>query len=155
MQAAYFEEVLENILARDKRFTREAYFFVREATDYTQKMASEKNKEQVRHVSGQELLEGIRQYALQKFGPMAMLVLSDWGVHKGEDFGEIVFNLIDAGLFSKTEKDTREDFKGGYDFFEAFRQPFLPSKRATANGVLPSEKGPAKACTPTGDSDTV
>lgn len=141
MQAAYFEEVLEKILARDNRFAREAYFFVRETTDYTQKMASEKNKEQVRHVSGQELLEGIRQYALQKFGPMTMLVLNDWGVHKGEDFGDIVFNLIDAGLFSKTEKDSRDDFKGGYDFFEAFRRPFLPTNSAQA-----------KACTPTGES---
>lgn len=144
MQAVYFEEVLDKILTRDSRYSREAYFFVREATDFTQKVATEKKKEEVRHITGQELLEGIRQYALEKFGPMAMLVLNQWGVHKGEDFGEIVFNLVESGLFSKTEKDSRDDFKGGYDFFEAFRRPFLP---------LNAEQ--AKACTATSEGEPV
>jgi len=60
---------------------------------------------------------------------MALMVLNEWGVTRGEDFGEIVFNMVDTGLLGKTEKDSRDDFKGGYDFNEAFRQPFLPENK--------------------------
>lgn len=127
MQAVDFEQTLERILSRDARYRREAYVFVREALDFTQKIIAQNNKDQVRHVTGQELLDGIRQYALQQFGPMAMLVLNEWGVTTCEDFGEIVFNMVDSGMLAKTEKDTREDFRGGYDFYEALRQPFAPS----------------------------
>lgn len=114
-------------MARDGRYRREVYCFVRESLDFTQKLAAQANKDKVRHVSGKELLEGIRQYALQQFGPMTMLVLSEWGVQAGEDFGEIVFNMVESGLLAKTEKDTRDDFKGAYDFFDAFRKPFIPA----------------------------
>jgi uncharacterized repeat protein (TIGR04138 family) len=127
MQAVDFEQTLEKILHRDKRYRREAYVFVREALDFTQRIVAESNKDKVRHVSGQELLDGIRQFALQQYGPMAMLVLSEWGVAACEDFGEIVFNMVESGLLAKTEKDSREDFRGGYDFHQALRQPFVPS----------------------------
>ena len=82
-------------------------------------------------MSGQQLLEGIREFALRQYGPMAITVLDEWGVRRCEDFGEIVFNLVDHGhgLFGKTETDSREDFKGGYDFEEAFKKPFLPGQR--------------------------
>jgi uncharacterized repeat protein (TIGR04138 family) len=127
MQAPNFEETLAQILKRDARYDRGAYFFVREALDFTQKMV--KSKDEVRHVSGQELLAGIRKYALKEFGPMAQTVLSEWGVRKCEDFGELVFNMVERNLLAKTEHDSREDFKNGYDFFQAFRQPFLPSAK--------------------------
>lgn len=83
----------------------------------------------MRHVSGQELLKGIREYALGQFGPMAMTVLDDWGIHTCRDFGEIVFNMVEIGLLAKTDADTRSDFDGGYEFVEAFRNPFLPSHK--------------------------
>jgi uncharacterized repeat protein (TIGR04138 family) len=132
MQEPNFDQVLESILASDRRYQREAYLFLREALDFTQKKVAKDNKNAVRHVSGQELLEGIRDFALAQFGPMAMMVLEEWGVRRGEDFGEIVFNLVEHGLLSKTEQDSREDFKGAYDFFQAFRQPFLPKNRPTS-----------------------
>jgi uncharacterized repeat protein (TIGR04138 family) len=127
MQQPKFEEMLEPIVARDPRFTADAYHFIREALDHTQKLVAKAHKGASRHVSGPELLDGVRQYALGLYGPMTQTVFADWGVRRCEDFGDIVFNLVEAGLLSKTQKDSREDFKGGYDFDDAFRKPFLPS----------------------------
>ena len=78
--------------------------------------------------SGKELLEGIKAYALDEFGPMAYTVFSEWGVHGSQDFGEIVFNLVESGRLGKTENDSREDFKNGYLFEEAFLKPFEPQQ---------------------------
>jgi uncharacterized repeat protein (TIGR04138 family) len=89
-------------------------------------MAGKPSQDEKGHVSGQELLSGIREFALRQFGPMALTVLEEWGVKRCEDFGEIVFNMIESGLLAKTAEDSRDDFKGGYDFMEAFREPFLP-----------------------------
>ena len=132
-----FDKAVEQILQRDERYQRDAYLFVRDALDQTQKNVLRASKEAVaqapgqdRHVSARELLEGIRDYALQVYGPMTLLVLNEWGIQRCEDFGEIVFNLIEASLFKKTEKDNREDFKGGYLFEEAFKKPFLPNPPA-------------------------
>lgn len=131
-----FEAVVERICARDSRYHRGAYQFLREALEHTQKtkkLSGPKGGEaDTRHVSGQELLQGIRVFALQQFGPLAWLVLDEWGVRRCEDFGEIVFNLIEHGVLSKTPTDSRDDFRGGYDFFEAFRKPFLPPSKLAA-----------------------
>ena len=132
MQEVNFDEAVEQILAKDPRFARDAYFFVREALDFTQKASARKTEGNVRHVTGQELLEGIRQYALQQFGPMAVTVLEEWGVHNCRDFGDIVFNMVEIGLLAKTEKDTRDDFQNGYDFTDAFRKPFWPQGKLKA-----------------------
>jgi uncharacterized repeat protein (TIGR04138 family) len=126
MQAVNFEEIVETIVKNDPRYLPGAYQFLREALDHTQKMITKPTKGGGRHVSGQELLEGIRDYGLSQFGPMAMSVFDEWGIHCCEDFGELVFNLVESELLRKTETDSREDFKSGYDFFQAFRKPFLP-----------------------------
>lgn len=127
MEAMDFDKTVEEVVQRDARYHREAYSFVRDALDFTQKNVVRSGKEGIRHVSGQELLEGIRSYALHVYGPMAMLVLNEWGLQRCEDFGNIVFNLIQSGLFAKTDQDNPEDFKGGYLFDEAFKKPFLPT----------------------------
>lgn len=136
MQPANFEEGLEAIVARDPRYARDAYLFLREALDHTTKHVVRQGREgtvkESSHVTGQQLLEGARLLALEQFGPMALTVLHEWGIRRCEDFGEIVFNLVEAHLLGKTEKDSREDFQGGYDFEEAFRQPFLPRKAKPA-----------------------
>jgi uncharacterized repeat protein (TIGR04138 family) len=128
MQTPSFEDILNGILKKDPRYQREAYVFLREALDHTQKSASKTNKNEARHVSGQELLQGIREFALLQFGPMTVTVLEEWGVRRCEDFGELVFNLVEHGLLSKTEKDSRADFQDGYDFDDAFRKPFQPKQ---------------------------
>lgn len=135
MHEATFEEGLSVILAKDSRFHREAYLFLRDALDFTQKAITRNNKGQPRHVTGQELLAGIREFALSQFGPMTITVLEEWGIRSCQDFGELVFNMVDAGLLAKTEKDTRDDFHGGYDFSEAFRKPFLPASNQTPSSA--------------------
>jgi uncharacterized repeat protein (TIGR04138 family) len=138
MQEINFEEALAQILDRDPRYHRDAYLFVREALDYTQKQIVKDAKGQVRHITGQELLNGIREFALSQFGPMALTVLAEWGVRSCPDFGEIVFNMVEIKLLAKTENDTRADFADGYDFEEAFRKPFLPEKVQTNKPTPPS-----------------
>jgi uncharacterized repeat protein (TIGR04138 family) len=126
MQEINFDEAVDLIIAKDTRFARDAYGFVREALDFTQKLAGKETRSPIRHVSGQELLGGIRQFALVQFGPMVVTVFEEWGVKSCRDFGEIVFNMVEIGLLAKTDKDTRDDFQNGYDFTDAFRKPFWP-----------------------------
>lgn len=131
MQKLGFNEALAIITKKDPRFDAEGYVFLRNGLDFTMRQNKKHKEEPGRHVSGPELLEGLRQYALKEFGPMARTVLEYWGIRSGEDFGTMVFHLIEAGVFGKTEQDSIEDFKGGYDFFEAFDKPFQPEKKAT------------------------
>ena len=139
MHEINFDEVVEKLYGQDPRFSRDAYHFTREALDFTQKLISRENKGTVRHVTGQELLEGIRQFALQQYGPMTATVLEEWGVKNCAAFGEIVFNMVESGLLAKTDKDTREDFTQGYDFTDAFRKPFWPESKLKS----PAENKPA------------
>ena len=143
MQEISFEEAFEKIGAKDSRYQRDAYLFVKEALDHTQKRIQDE-KGKPRHVSGQELLEGIKELALKQFGPMVMTVFEEWGIHSCQDFGEIVFNMVESGLLQKTEKDSRADFESGYDFREAFRKPFLPS----GSGIPPSRGNVPAPSTP-------
>jgi uncharacterized repeat protein (TIGR04138 family) len=131
MQKPNFGESVDEIINRDNRFDRDAYYFVREGLDFTLKMLKKQHHTQAiqRHVSGPELLEGLRRFALDQFGPMAKTVFDYWGVRRCEDFGEIVFNMVEKGILGKTEQDSREDFRGGFDFDEAFVKPFRPSAR--------------------------
>jgi uncharacterized repeat protein (TIGR04138 family) len=126
MQELSFEETIDAIRAKDARFHLDAYIFVREALDHTQRTVRKDKSKRTPHVTGQQLLEGIRDYALSQFGPMTQMVLEEWGVRSCQDFGDIVFNMVDVGLLAKTEEDSRADFQGGYDFSQAFRDPFLP-----------------------------
>lgn len=128
MQTPSLDEALDKIVLKDPRYQREAYVFLREALDHTQKGVNKSNKGETRHVSGQELLQGIREYAISQYGPMTVTVLAEWGLRACEDFGELVFNLVEHGLLSKTESDSRADFQNGYDFDTAFRKPFLPER---------------------------
>ncbi|MDQ3623406.1 MAG: hypothetical protein M3463_13095 [Verrucomicrobiota bacterium] len=125
MQKPDFGEALDLILAQDSRFHRDAYYFLRDALDYTVNQRK-KAREGVGHVTGQQLLKGIRQYALKEFGPMVPTVLEHWGVTGCEHFGEMVFALISVDVFGKSESDSIADFREGYSFHEAFVAPYLP-----------------------------
>ncbi len=142
MQEIDFEEAVDQIVAKDPRYHRDAYLFLRAALDETQKQVARESKGKVRHVSGPELLRGIREYALREFGPLTLIVFEEWGVRSTADFGEIVFNLVDSGQLAKTDSDTRADFADVYDFSEAFRKPFLPSAKQAAPQPQPK---PARA----------
>jgi uncharacterized repeat protein (TIGR04138 family) len=135
MQQVNFDEAVDRIVEADSRYHRDAYFFLREALDHTQKRVARarKSKESfARHVTGAELLDGIRDYALGQFGPMTLTVLGEWGLRRCEDFGDLVFNMVDHRILGKTEADSREDFKGGYTFEDAFVKPFQPARKPAA-----------------------
>jgi uncharacterized repeat protein (TIGR04138 family) len=119
------------VVRRDPRYSYEAYEFVFQALEHTQKMlgraiTDEKSDpaEPRNHVSGRQLLEGIREFALQEFGLMARVVFRMWGIKNTGDFGQIVFNLIEAELMSKTSEDSRADFEDVYDLDEALLSGF-------------------------------
>ncbi|MHC5011472.1 MAG: Minf_1886 family protein [Planctomycetota bacterium] len=114
------DEAILDIVRRDPRYSPEAYDFVFEALDFTLRRRGDGPK----HVSGPEIMESVRQLALEQFGLLARSVLERWGVHRTADFGDIVFNLIDADLLQKTASDRREDFVGLYDFSVAFDSAF-------------------------------
>ena len=106
---------LKNIVKEDARYRLEAYIFVLRSLDYTRKSLKEE-----RHVTGKELLEGIRRMAIHHYGLMAKAVLAHWGVQETLDFGNIVFNMVNAKILTKTDEDDIRDFKGVYDFNDAF-----------------------------------
>lgn len=124
-----------NLLKKDKRYRFDAYVFVFEALNYAQEIlkmgtptpvpgSTDDEDDQECHVTGQQLCEAIRQYALNQYGYLAKNVLESWGVRKTDDFGEIVFNLIEIGQMRKTPTDRREDFQGVFGFEAAFRENF-------------------------------
>jgi uncharacterized repeat protein (TIGR04138 family) len=122
-----FSEVVDAVRNKDPRYAKAAYYFLRAALDHTLKtMAPEVRTPESHHVSGQQLLEGIRSYALDQFGPMAYTVLTEWGLKESRDFGNLVFNLVEIGVLGKTDTDRIEDFENGFDFKGALLLPFEP-----------------------------
>jgi len=145
MQALRFDAAVDNILKRDKRFDEGSYFFLKDALDFTLKRNREENNGEERHVSGAELLLGFRDFTLQEFGPMSSTLLHEWGVHSCSDIGDLVFHLIEEGMFGRQDSDSKEDFREVYDFEEAFCAPFLPKAvPVPAATALPVEEGRAE-----------
>ena len=130
---------IAELINEDKRYTFDAYAFVFEGLSFAQNVLGlgvegstsgkeESGKEEPeaaqRHVTGQQLCQALRRFALHQYGYMAKPVLNSWGVHTTGDFGEIVFSLINIGQMRKTPQDNREDFDDVYDFDTAFREEF-------------------------------
>lgn len=134
MKKASFNEALSHILREDPRYPADAYYFVREALDFTSKMLKKPSKGPQKHVTAVELLEGIRQYALREYGPMALTILNYWGIQKCSDFGRIVFNLVNKHILRKRESDSVHDFDAGYDFETAFRRPYQAACKCRPSG---------------------
>ncbi len=124
MPETRLEDGIRDIVRKDGRFGGQAYYFMFEALEFTLSRLDAR-----RHVSGRELLEGVREYALQVFGYLARTVFYEWGVTTTEHIGEIVFNLVNANLLMKNDSDTVADFRGGFDFVEAFDGAFSDGKR--------------------------
>jgi uncharacterized repeat protein (TIGR04138 family) len=114
-----FLEQVERITTVDERYRPDAYAFMMEALSFTQRRF---NRD--RHVTGEELLAGIKEFAVRKFGPFATMIFERWGVRSTEDFGHIVFNLIKHELLSKQDQDTFESFCNGYDLDDEFRKGY-------------------------------
>lgn len=123
-------------LARSSgRYAPEAFQFVFESLEHAVRLARREHAEGAeRHVSGQELLAGMRENATRLFGPLAAQVWRSWGVHESLDWGRIVFLLVDAGLLNRQEHDTLDDFRAGFDFDQVFVREYRPA--------LPDLSGP-------------
>lgn len=106
-----------------RRYAEAAYFFVLEALDSTIfHLGRSRLQGEDRHIGGAELLEGIKRWAREEFGPLAPYAFRSWGVHRTEDFGAIVFQMCEVGLLKRREEDRPEDFANGFDFAEAFSE---------------------------------
>lgn len=110
-----FFQVIDEICAEDTRYKPDSYEFVMQGLYFTQKKLKKDS-----HISGRELLDGLRKLAVEEYGPMARTVLQHWGIRGTQDFGNIVFNMINKKILSKTEEDSIDDFKDIYDFESAF-----------------------------------
>lgn len=111
---------IEAVALAGGRYRAEAYHFVWEGLGRTLALSGE-----LRHVSGAELLAGIRELARERFGPMAKDVLNAWGVAATIDFGHIVFDLVDADLLRKTPEDSLADFESRFDFQRVFEDDYF------------------------------
>ena len=120
MSDKFLQEV-EAVAERDGRFKKEVYLFVYDALQFTvEQLGKTDLPTEKRHITGRDLLYGISEYAMDQLGPLTRSVFARWGVHETRDFGEIVFNLVEGNLMSKTDQDCIEDFVDVYDFAEEF-----------------------------------
>ena len=125
-ESGAFRSVLNEIIKEDSRYAIDSYFFVQEAVAYT---IDSVNGQGTRHVSGAELLEGIRRYGLEQFGPLAKKVFEHWGISCTKDFGNIVFNMIGYRLLRARQEDKIEDFIDVFDFHDVFVAVFCPEQK--------------------------
>lgn len=126
-QTAEAEVDWRRLAARTGPYPPEAFHFVRDGLGRTMELVHGQGggPEGDRHVTGQQLCIGLRDFAIERYGMLALQVLQGWNVHRTDDFGRIVFGMIDAGLLSKTNRDSVDDFRAVYDFHEAFSRDRL------------------------------
>ena len=137
MTSINFGDAVRRSIQSDPRYQPAAYELVRDALHIASKKFRDENDDD-QHVTGQELLAGFRDHVISEYGPLSLMILDLWGLHRGEDVGNIVYNLITVGYFGKNEGDSIEDFAGGYDFQTAFTDPFLPSSARSSQEARPS-----------------
>ncbi len=113
---ATLEAALAEIRRRDGKYNERAYVFVLAALEFAQTRLPAR-----RHLSGVELAWACRDFALEQFGMLASAVMTHWGIHSTDDFGQIVFRLIDVGLLARQPDDRLEDFEHVYEFAEVFK----------------------------------
>ena len=123
---------IETLAAANRRYDADAYHFVFHALDFVLDREERvlRDRGEVaspdRHVSALQLLSGLRAYAIEQYGPLARLVLERWGIYRTEDFGEIVFDLVEGRLLNKQDCDQKSDFRNGFNFREAFDRAWRP-----------------------------
>jgi uncharacterized repeat protein (TIGR04138 family) len=115
----FADEILGRLQERNPRFHPKAYLFVLSALQSVMD-----GLDRPRHIAGGELVRGVRDLALTRFGPLARTVLEHWGIHSTEDMGEVVFALVECGVLVKQDEDRREDFRNVFDFEETFERGY-------------------------------
>ena len=115
-------EQLRKTVADDGRYSHEAFLFLFRALELTTRSVA--HGEAPGHVTGRELLEGVRKLGLEEFGFLARTVFESWGVRTTRDFGEMVFLMVETGMMGRTDTDSIEDFENAYDFETVFEKEF-------------------------------
>ena len=113
------DELLDLLRERNPRFDPRSYSFVLDALNSVLNELGEK-----RHITGAELAEGVRQVAIERFGPLARTVLEHWGIHSTRDVGSVVFALVEQKILTTQEGDSPEDFADVFDFEEVFERNY-------------------------------
>lgn len=128
MRNELFDQAVSDILKHDPTYPRAAYELLPVALDYTVRQCYKKRPKdnENQHVTGQQLSIGFRDYMLETYGPFAWDLLQTYNIHRTNDIGQLVYNLIKVGAFGKTEKDSIDDFDNVYDFWTTFHEPFDP-----------------------------
>jgi uncharacterized repeat protein (TIGR04138 family) len=131
-------KTLEQIVADLDRYPIDAFVFVQEGLEFAiKRIHGERNADGTpRHVTGQQLCEGLREFALNRWGRLSRTVLRRWGVTSTYDFGRIVFAMIAGKLFDKTENDEIDDFRDVYDFRSAFESDYRIPEALPANTAV-------------------
>jgi len=133
MQPTQFMDAVHAVILRDPRYDIGAYYFLKDALDFTVKRVMDGNEGEHRHVSASELIYGFRDLALQEFGPMASTLMNEWNLKTCNDIGVMVFLLIEEGAFGKQDSDTPEDFSSIFNLIESLDSPFLPKQPKTTS----------------------
>jgi len=126
--------IWDQVRNRTDGFPPQAFAFVQEGLRYTVERLFDMDAEELvlddefgdepaQHVSGAQLCHGLRDFAIKQYGQLARTVLERWGIRTTDDFGRIVFLLVEAGLMSKTDDDSLTDFQRVFEFEEAFGEP--------------------------------
>jgi uncharacterized repeat protein (TIGR04138 family) len=116
---SFRDGIMDRIRLRERRYDERAYLFVLAGLEYCQQRLTDR-----RHITGQELAEGCRDLALERFGVMSRLVLEHWGIKTTSDIGHIVFTLVDMGMLLSQPTDTRDDFRNVFDFDKVFERDY-------------------------------
>jgi uncharacterized repeat protein (TIGR04138 family) len=126
MQKVPFDEAVAQLTEIPGGFCAEAYHLVNSSLTHTLISLGVTAASSPTHVNGRQLCLGFREFMLKEYGPMAPTLLGLWGIHETRQIGEMVFNLINIGCYSKTDKDCVEDFVDIFDFHDSFVLPFEP-----------------------------
>ncbi len=118
-ELSFRDGIMDRIRLRERRYDERAYLFVLAGLEFCQQRLEER-----RHITGQELAEGCRDLALERFGVLSKLVLEHWGIRSTADIGHIVFALVDLGMLLSQPNDTIADFEGVFDFNQAFERDY-------------------------------
>jgi uncharacterized repeat protein (TIGR04138 family) len=119
------EKTIDQVAEEVGLYPPDAFEFVRRGLQHTvDKLHAEKGPDECHHVSGQQLSEGLREFALKQWGMLARTVLRRWNINRTDDFGQIVFALVANGYLSTTEQDSIDDFKNVFDFRTAFEEGY-------------------------------
>ena len=122
MSDDFFKQGVRLIMEDDDTYPPEAYEFIRQSVSYAQRKKSQ--HEESNQVSTAELVLEIKNYALKEYGPMAFYLLKKWSIDSTDDFGNIIYNLIEYKIFGEGDHDQRQDFNNAYNFHDVFMKPY-------------------------------